>query len=218
LAVDNGIDNLPRVAGLAYVASSALAADRPIGRRGNAASAARGHRATASNARDAMAFAELSHSRVSNPVDLVEDIATRNDWAIERTSTEELTLTVAGKWTDYHVSLNWRDDLETLHIACAFDAKVPDNRLPEVYRLVAQINEQLWLGHFDVWTQEGLIMFRQGLMLNGALATPPQCEALLKAAFEACERYYQAFQFVIWAGKDSREALASTMFETEGQA
>ena len=105
-----------------------------------------------------------------------------------------------------------------LHIACAFDAKVPENRLPEVYRLVAQINEQLWLGHFDVWTQEGLIMFRQGLMLNGTLATTHQCEALLKAAFEACERYYQAFQFVVWAGKESREALASTMFETEGQA
>ena len=69
------------------------------------------------------------------------------------------------------MSLNWRGDLETMHIACAFDAKVPDNRLNEVYRLVAQINEQLWLGHFDVWVQEGLIMFRQGLMLNGALAT-----------------------------------------------
>jgi len=168
--------------------------------------------------RDRMAIAEISRSRISNPIDLVEEIATRNDWACERTSADELTLTVAGQWTDYHVSLNWRDDLETLHIACAFDAKVPDNRLPEVYRLVAQINEQLWLGHFDVWIHEGLIMFRQGLMLNGALATPFQCEALLKAAFEACERYYQAFQFVVWAGKDSREALASTMFETEGQA
>jgi hypothetical protein len=55
-------------------------------------------------------------------------------------------------------------------------------------------------------------------MLNGASATTNQCEALLRAAFEACERYYQAFQFVVWAGKDSREALATTMFETEGQA
>ena len=165
-----------------------------------------------------MAIAEMSPGRTSNPIDLVEQIAVHNDWAAERTSADELTLTVIGQWSDYHVSLNWRDDLESLHIACAFDAKVPDNRLPEVYRLVAQINEQLWLGHFDVWTQEGLIMFRQGLMLNGALATTNQCEALLKAAFEACERYYQAFQFVVWAGKDSREALASTMFETEGQA
>ena len=106
----------------------------------------------------------------------------------------------------------------SLHIACAFDFKVPENRLGEVYRLIAQINEQLWLGHFDLWTQEGLIMFRQGLMLNGAIATAAQCEALLRAALEACERYYQSFQFVVWAGRESREALASTMFETQGQA
>jgi hypothetical protein len=165
-----------------------------------------------------MATAEHGHTRETNPVDLVEQIAASNDWTIERTADDELTLTVAGQWTDYHVSLNWREDLETLHLACAFDFKVPDTRLGEVYRLVAQINEQLWIGHFDLWTQEGLIMFRHGLMLNGALATPRQCEALLRAALEACERYYQAFQFVVWAGRESREALTSTMFETEGQA
>jgi hypothetical protein len=165
-----------------------------------------------------MAIAELSQSRISNPLDLVEQISASNDWACERAGDDELTLIVAGQWTDYQVSLNWRNDLETLHIAAAFEAKIPDARLSEVYRLIAQINEQLWLGHFDVWTHEGLIMFRQGLMLNGALATIHQCEALLRAAFEACERYYQAFQFVVWAGKGSKEALASTMFETEGQA
>jgi hypothetical protein len=165
-----------------------------------------------------MATAELSHDRINNPISLIEQIASGNEWACERTSEDELTLTVASQWTDYHVSLNWREDLETLHIACAFDAKVPENRLSEIYRLVAQINEQLWVGHFDIWIHEGLVMFRQGLMLNGTLATPHQCQALLKAALEACERYYQAFQFVMWAGKDSRQALASAMFETEGHA
>jgi hypothetical protein len=165
-----------------------------------------------------MAIAESGYDRTSNPVDLVERIASSNDWATERTGDDELTLIVAGRWADYHVSLNWRDDLETLHLACAFDFKIPDARLAEVYKLVAQINEQLWVGHFDIWTNEGLIMFRQGLMLNGTLATPNQCEALLRAALEACERYYQAFQFVVWAGKDSREALGAAMFETEGRA
>lgn len=165
-----------------------------------------------------MATAESGFDRVRNPVDLVEQVATSHDWACDRTNEDELTLNVAGSWTDYHVSLNWRDDLESLHIACAFDFKVPDNRLGEVYRLIAQINEQLWLGHFDLWVHEGLIMFRQGLMLNGAVATQRQCEALLRAALEACERYYQSFQFVVWAGRDAREALASTMFETQGQA
>jgi hypothetical protein len=165
-----------------------------------------------------MAIADIGYDQLSNPVDLVEQIASTHDWATDRTGNDELTLQVAGQWADYHVSLNWRDDLETLHLACAFDFKIPDNRLAEVYKLVAQINEQLWVGHLDVWTHEGLIMFRQGLMLNGAVATPRQCEALLKAGLEACERYYQAFQFVVWAGKDAREALSATMFHTEGQA
>lgn len=165
-----------------------------------------------------MATADTGYDSSRNPVDLIERVATSNDWNAERTNDDELTLTVAGSWADYQVSLNWREDLETLHIACAFDVKVPDNRIGEVYRLVAQINEQLWLGHFDIWAQEGLVMFRQGLMLNGTVATTSQCEALLRAALEACERYYQSFQFVIWAGKDSREALASAMFDTEGQA
>jgi hypothetical protein len=154
----------------------------------------------------------------TNPIDLIEQLATAHHWSTERASEDELTLIVAGTWTDYQISLHWRDDLEALHLACAFDFKVPEYRLYELYRLIAQINEQLWIGHFDVWTQEGLVMFRHWLLLNGAIATPLQCEALLKAALESCERYYQAFQFVVWAGKESREALVSTMFETEGQA
>ena len=165
-----------------------------------------------------MATAEVDYQHNSNPVDLVEHVAIGQDWACERTSDDELTMAVAGSWTDYHISLNWRDDLESLHLACAFDFKIPENRIGEIYKLVAQVNEQMWLGHFDIWPNEGLIMYRHGLMLNGTLATARQCEVLMKSALEACERYYQAFQFVVWAGKDSREALSSIMFETEGRA
>jgi len=156
--------------------------------------------------------------RVSNPIELIEQTAHENDWAYERQCDDELTMVVKGEWSDYNLSLNWRQDLETLHVACAFELKVPERRLNEIYRLIATINEQLWIGHFDYWRHEGLIMFRQGLMLNDAAATPAQCDALIAAALKSSERYYQAFQFVVWAGKPSRDALASTMFETEGRA
>lgn len=165
-----------------------------------------------------MARAAEHKTQAMNPIDLIEHLAHRHDWAIERTRDDELTLIVAGTWTDYHISLHWRADLEALHLACAFDFRIPDYRQPEIYRLLAQINEQLWIGHFDLWAEDGLVMFRHGLLLAGADASIGQCEALLKSALEACERYYQAFQFVVWAGKGSREALVSTMFETEGQA
>jgi hypothetical protein len=35
---------------------------------------------------------------------------------------------------------------------------------------------------------------------------------------EAVERYYQTFQYVVWAGRDAKTAMATTMFETSGQA
>jgi hypothetical protein len=165
-----------------------------------------------------MATAQANFDRYTNPVDMVEHIATIHDWTFERTAPDELTLSVAGEWCDYHISLTWRDDLEALHLACAFDCKSAVLRLNEVYRLLAMINEQLWLGHFDLWKEDGMLLYRHGLLLTGAETQASQCEALLKAALETCERYYQSFQFVLWAGKSAEDALAATMLETQGQA
>jgi hypothetical protein len=111
------------------------------------------------------------------------------------------------------------EDFEALHLACAFDMKVPELRLAEVQQLVALINEQLWIGHFDLWMQNGMVMFRHALVLAGGVAASGrQCEAVLASALDACERYYPAFQFVVWAGKSAREAMDSAMFETSGEA
>jgi hypothetical protein len=165
-----------------------------------------------------MASMEATYDHFTNPVDMVEQIATIRDWPFERSTTDELTLSVAGSWCDYHISLNWREDLEALHLACAFDFRATNARLSEVYRLMANINEQLWLGHFDLWRQDGMLLYRNGLLLAGAKTHVGQCEGLLTAALEACERYYQSFQFVLWAGKSADEALAATMLETQGTA
>ena len=165
-----------------------------------------------------MASIHPNFDRITNPVDMVEKLASIHNWPFERSTDDELTLNVEGSWTDYHVSLNWRDDLEALHLACAFEMKVPEARIGEVYRLIALVNEQLWLGHFDIWPQDGLLLFRHGLMLNQAELTVEQCEVLIASGLEASENYYQAFQYVVWAGKSAPEALSSAMFQTAGQA
>ena len=165
-----------------------------------------------------MATIEANYDHFTNPVDMVEHIATIHDWSFERSAPDELSLSVSGSWCDYHISLTWRGDLEALHLACAFDFKVTKARLPEIYRLMALINEQLWLGHFDLWKEDGMLLYRNGLLLAGAETHAAQCEGLLRASLEACERYYQSFQFVLWAGRTAEEALAATMLETQGQA
>ena len=34
--------------------------------------------------------------------------------------------------------------------------KIPPARRAEVQRLIAAVNEQLWIGHFDIWTHTGM--------------------------------------------------------------
>jgi hypothetical protein len=154
-----------------------------------------------------------------NPLDVVERLAAVNDWAFERADDNEITILVTGKWTDYQASYTWMNDIEALHLACAFDLKVPERRRAEVQTLISLINEQMWIGHFDLWMKEGIAMFRHALVLaGGSEASGKQCEALLGNALDACERYFAAFQFVVWAGKGAREALDAAMFETSGEA
>jgi hypothetical protein len=154
-----------------------------------------------------------------NPVDVVERLAAGHEWAFARASDDEVTMLIAGRWTDYQVSFTWMPHIEALHLACAFDLKVPERRRADVHELAALINEQLWVGHFDAWFNQGIIMFRHALVLSGGIAAADsQCEVLLGMALDTCERHYQAFQFVLWAGKNPCEALESTMFETRGEA
>ena len=157
--------------------------------------------------------------RQNNPVDVVEHIAALHEWSFDRANDDEIAISVRGRWADYQASFTWMDDIEALHLACAFDMKIPEPRRGEVVALIALINEQLWVGHFDNWAKDGIIMFRHSLLLAGGVdVVGKQCEALLDAALETCERHYQAFQFVVWAGKSAREALDAAMFETSGEA
>ncbi|TDQ66943.1 hypothetical protein ATL17_0949 [Maritalea mobilis] len=166
-----------------------------------------------------MSLLEMEHDRVVHPVDIIEHIAGIHDWVFERQDADEISISVKGSWTDYHVSFSWMENLESLHIACAFDLKVPEARRAEVKQLITQINEQLWIGHFDIWSKENMVLFRNAHLLSGgAEVSPSQCEALLNSAIESCDQYYQAFQFVVWAGKPASEALSHVIFETIGEA
>ncbi len=166
-----------------------------------------------------MALIESAHDNRGSPLDVVEHMAAGNNWPFERAGEDEIGLVVTGRWTNYQVSFTWMNEIETLHLACAFDMKVPESRLADVQKLIGYINEQMWIGHFDVWTQNGVVMFRHALVLAGGVAASGrQCEAVLASALDSCERYFPAFQFVIWAGKSAREAMESAMFETTGEA
>ncbi len=157
--------------------------------------------------------------RSEHPVDVVERLAAVNEWTFDRAETDEIAIRAPGAFANYDVAFTWLPDIELLHVSCSFDFKTPPHKRAALGELTQLINEQMWLGHFDLWSQQDIVMFRHSLCLaGGASATDAQCDAVVKAAIQACETYYQAFQFVLWADRGPREAIAMATFETRGAA
>ena len=158
-------------------------------------------------------------SSADNPLDLVEDIVAANQWPFERNCDEELSVTVAGIWCDYHLGFSFNSALGGLQLASAYDMRVPGKRRGDVHSLLAMVNERMWLGHFDLWIEDGVPMYRHAVLTRGGAGLhASQMEELIKIAITECERFYPAFQFVIWGGKAPAEAIAAAMLETVGEA
>src|ERR1700730_7415608 len=111
-------------------------------------------------------LAEQQHT----PLDVVEQLANTHEGSLARARPADVTILVAGQWSDYQVSFTWMSDIEALHLACAFELKVPPARRNEAGELVAKLHEPLWVGHFDLWFKDGLVMFRHALLLTGGIA------------------------------------------------
>ena len=160
------------------------------------------------------------------PIDTLEQYFASHNWAFERDGDEEIVTTVKGSWSDYELRALWREEDRVLQFIALTGINAGAQRVaPEtranLFETLALVNEQLWIGHFEIWSADGAILFRHAVLLDGpddAALTMPQAHALVDAAIDECERYYPVFQFVLWGGKGPREALAAAMVETEGEA
>ena len=88
----------------------------------------------------------------------------------------------------------------------------------KILELVTSINNQMWLGHFDVWADEGIVLYRNTSLFNRNRVSQEQLDNVMVRAVLACDQFFPAFQYILWAGKNSKEALEAVLFNTEGEA
>jgi hypothetical protein len=163
-------------------------------------------------------FADLDVT-ASNPLDLAEQLITDRDWLFDRPDDAELVAEVTGNWCNYRIWFAWQPDLGALIFSCAYDTKIPEKSRSKLHPLLAAVNEKMWLGHFDMGSEDGMVMFRHALLLRGGHgATSAQLEDLLDIAITECNRFYPAFQSVLWGGNTVAEALDIALLDTVGEA
>lgn len=153
------------------------------------------------------------------PVEMLASLFEARGWQFDFVSDDEVSAEVKGSWTTYQFQAIWRPEDRVLQILCLPDIRVSEGKREPLYEALALINEQLWIGHFDVWSKGGVLLYRHGLMLGDeGLLSPSQAQAVVEAALEECDRFYPVFQFILWGDKSPAEALAAALVDAAGEA
>ena len=112
-----------------------------------------------------VSYVDSEHSS-NNPLELLVEIVGANDWPHERTGLNELAVEINGRWCNYRLFFLWQEEMGALHFSCVFETRVDIQSYSGVHHLLALINEKLWLGHFDLSSEDGTPMFRHTLLLK----------------------------------------------------
>jgi hypothetical protein len=154
-----------------------------------------------------------------DPLDVVEHVLNAENLDFDRTEDGDLAFALAGDWKDYELWFAWRPEVDCLQLCLSLDLRVAKSRLGASYELVSMINQQVWFGHFEIWTEDGEVVFRHSLTVpTGERPTLAQAASMIDAAVEAADRFFPAFDFLIRGVKSPSDAIAACMFETVGRA
>ena len=163
---------------------------------------------------------DLERDDDAAPIDMLESYFAAHGWEHERQD-EEVVAHVKGSWTQYELRGLWREEDSVLQFLAFPDIRVTDYRRAAIYEAIGLINEQLWIGHFELWSSTGVLLYRHAALVNGGdegTLSLAATELIVESAIDECERFYPVFQFVLWGGKSPKEALAAALIETQGEA
>jgi hypothetical protein len=155
----------------------------------------------------------------SNPIDYVEDIIHSKKWSFSRADDDELVADISSQWCQYRLYFSWSEQIRAINFTVTFDLKFPFSTLGTIHELLALINEKLWIGHFDITSKNGIPAFRHTLLVlqkNEMLYS--QLEELVDIAIYECEKYYPAFQLILFEESQPQEALQLCLCEPLGTA
>ena len=156
---------------------------------------------------------------IRDPIDVIEDVVLDNGWEYEKDENKNIHVQIGGSWCDYQLSYGLNDKGNIIYVSCALDIKVTDRSCNEIHKLLSNINQKLALGHFEVWMEDGWPIFRHSILIsNKNSLSKSQIEEVSLVALEECERFYPAFQYVVWGGKAPAEALEAAIIDPIGEA
>tara|TARA_B100000242_G_scaffold171434_1_gene122871 strand:- start:1836 stop:2426 length:591 start_codon:yes stop_codon:yes gene_type:complete len=167
----------------------------------------------------AMALTETFLEDEIHPIDIVEHLAEHHEWEFDRIEENQIAMAVQGQWRTYSITLAWSGFDETLRLICSFEMEPPEEKLKDLYETLNVANDRCWTGAFTFWEDQKLMVYRYGLVLTGGqIATADQIDAMISSAVLTAEKYYPAFQLVVYDNQSPNKAMQVAIAEAYGHA
>ena len=166
-----------------------------------------------------MAQTEMFLEDEIHPIDIVEHLAEHHEWEFDRIEENQIAMAVQGQWRTYSITLAWSGFDETLRLICSFEMEPPTEKLKDLYEILNVANDRCWTGAFTFWEEQRLMVYRYGLVLaGGQIATAEQIDTMISSSVLAAEKYYPAFQLVIYDNQSPDRAMQVAIAEAYGHA
>jgi hypothetical protein len=155
-----------------------------------------------------------------NPLDQVEEILNAHNWVFHRASENELVVHVTGKSCNYRLFFIWQEDMNAMQYCCQYDMVIEDAAFENAARTLMSINENLWMGHFDLPKDTATPSFRYTCLMHGPEdAITAQLADIVDISLTQCERFYSAFNLLTHANENEDAAnIELAMMETVGES
>ena len=162
---------------------------------------------------------ELAHDD-NNPIDMVEELAESKAWAFSRHDDSAIQIVLPGQKGNLDVNMEWQEEFSALLIACSLPLEISEANYEMAAQALEKINQNLWLGHFDMSNKGKFPTFRHTLLLRmipTGIAVDIVAD-IFEIAVAECNRFYTTFQLAQAGDVRLHDDLSAAVFETIGEA
>jgi hypothetical protein len=160
----------------------------------------------------------FSEIRLS-PLMLASQYLKSRGWQVEKVADTEISTEINQFFTPFHLCMMWHEEQQSLMVSCHIRQDITDKTHLAVVELLANLNSTIWMGHYEMAPEDGLVGYRYTLNLADVkYPTDAQLESMIDTAIAECVRIYPALQYILVEGKTAKEAALAAMMDTVGEA
>ena len=162
---------------------------------------------------------ELAHDD-NSPIDMVEEFAESKGWVFIRHDSDTMDIVLPGQKAKFDVAMEWQEEFSALLFACSLPIEISEANYEMAVQALEQINQNLWLGHFDLSNKNKYPTFRHTFLLRmipSGIAIDLIADAF-EIALAECNRFYSTFQLAQAGDVRIHDDLNAAVFETIGEA